>query len=63
MTKTEFRAALKHLSVTQADFARRIDARPATVSHWANGFAPVPGYAAYIVKLLSAIQQLQEASK
>lgn len=63
MTKTEFRAALKRLKITQADFARRIDARAATVSAWANGFAPVPGYAVYIVKLLGAIAELQEATK
>lgn len=55
--------ALMRLKVSQAKFAGRLGVRPSTVSDWANGKGFVPEYAAYALKLLSAIEELKEAVK
>jgi DNA-binding transcriptional regulator YiaG len=62
MTSKDFKANLVALALSQAQFARRLDVRPSTVSDWVNGNAPVPGYAAYVLKLLDGIAALRRVA-
>lgn len=63
MKSTQFKSTLTALNLSQAGFARRLSVRPSTVSDWVNDKAKVPGYAIYVLKLLSAIEELKEAVK
>jgi len=58
MTPTEFRAALKSLSLSQRSLAERLGVEPATVNRWATGKVPVPQYAAYVLELLAERREI-----
>jgi DNA-binding transcriptional regulator YiaG len=53
MTAATFRATLKKLGLTQAEFARRLRVSTTAVQYWANGQRPVPGYAEAYLELLA----------
>lgn len=55
MTGLEFRAALKHLNLSQRALAARLGVETSTVNRWALGKAPVPQYAAYVLELLARL--------
>lgn len=46
MTPTDFTAALDHLGLRQAAFARIAGVHATTVSRWATGGLPIPGWVA-----------------
>jgi len=58
MTPTEFRAALKSLSLSQRSLAERLGVEPATVNRWATGKVPVPQYAVYVLELLAERREI-----
>ncbi len=60
MTAAEFRAALKALALRQAALADRLDVALSTVSRWATGDAPVPGYVAYVLQLLAERNEIAD---
>ena len=52
MSPSEFRQALRDLSLRQAVFARNLGVANSTVNHWATGKIPVASYVPYILRLL-----------
>lgn len=61
MTPDEFRAALKDVGISQAEYARRIDVNKDTMNRWATGrLTPIPRYAIYPLELLIAIKRLKD---
>lgn len=52
MTPEEFRAALKDLGVKQVFFVAGADLSPTTVSRWAKGLQPIPGWVEWVIQLL-----------
>ena len=52
MTPEEFRTALKDLGVKQVFFVAGADLSPTTVSRWAKGLQPIPGWVEWVIQLL-----------
>jgi transcriptional regulator with XRE-family HTH domain len=57
MTAEQLRRALARLGISQREFARRLGVAPATVHRWIKGELPVPGYVAYVIKLLDCANE------
>lgn len=51
MTADSLRTTLRALNVGQAWLARQLKVHPNTVSLWATGAVPVPGYAEAFLRL------------
>lgn len=60
MTAPEFKSALRELGLTQAEFSRRSGVAISTVNRWATGELPVPGWAAWVVRLLRERRDIRE---
>lgn len=52
MTSDEFKAALKELRVKQVFFVAGANLSPTTVSRWAKGMQPIPGWVEWVIQLL-----------
>lgn len=52
MTPEEFRAALKEHGIRQVTFAGATGMAPTTVSRWAKGVQPVPGWVGLVMTLM-----------
>jgi putative zinc finger/helix-turn-helix YgiT family protein len=52
LTHDEIRFLRKHMGLSAADFARLIDASPATVSRWERGSQPMGGMAERLLRLM-----------
>jgi len=50
VTGLEFKATLKQLGLSQAEFARWISVDRGTVNRWCRGDVPVPRYAEIILE-------------
>lgn len=58
MTDTEFRDALARLRLPQKVFAAMIRRDTETVSRWARGERPVPGFVDLVIELLQHREEM-----
>ena len=49
--------------MSQAEFARRIRVHPGTVTGWALGQSPLPGYAEALLDMLERLERIREMLK
>lgn len=61
MTKSELVTRLKEIGWSQAELSRRIRVYPNTVSAWATGKVPVPGYVLSYLEVVRTLVELRTA--
>lgn len=61
MTADSLRSTLRTLNVGQAWLARQLKVHPNTVSLWATGAVPVPGYAEAFLRLAQGNRDLMQS--
>lgn len=62
MSPEHLRQSLRRLGMTQAELAREIGVALPTVSRWATGAVPIPGYVPCIIDLMQRLRQAKKKS-
>lgn len=60
MTGPEFKAALRELGLTQAEFGRRTGHVEQTVSDWGTGRRPLPEWVPYHIETARKLRQSED---
>lgn len=63
MTADDLKEALEAIGWPQAELARRLDKREATVSDWVNGKVPVPAYVNPVIELALSLRNLRDGAE